>query len=215
MQAMRTTTYLTAALTLIAVTLLTASAKEPNLPKGSEEVKDATFAKWLKGHKLYVARLTDKKVFAGSPRLVNVVDPNDKAQLMQEWTAYGERDFANVMQGKGLEKSIVALFAKAKLKAASDAEAKELAYLVMLLVRVQHAAIHADDVALPGLSFGIKIADPLDSENYQVVTRNGCRSVDTIDIILRDRRHSVAITFDRQGALEEIRIKGVGPSAGG
>lgn len=213
MKAMRTTTYL-AALTLMAFTLLTAGAKEPDLPKGSVEVKDATFAKWLKDHKLYVARLTDKKVFAGSPRLVNVVDPEGNALLLQEWNSYAERDFAKVMQGKAFEKSVLDLFGKAKLKAGSDDEAKELAYVVMLLVRVQHAAIHAQDGAKPGLSFGVKIPDPLDKANYKVATKDDCRSINDVYIMLRDRLHKVSISFDKQGALEEVKIVGTGAVAG-
>jgi hypothetical protein len=192
------------------------------LPEGSKEFKDDTFAKWLKDYKLYALVLKDKdhrvpnralkaseRRAYGTPRLISVVDPKGDVAVLEPLE--DQPQLGQGRQKKQLEKAIVALFRKANLKATADGEVRDLTYIVLLLVRLQYPMMDSgNELLAKDQRYANVPAQPLNKDGYKVRKSDGVYSVSDVLIVLHDGIYKVSVQFDDQGRLDNVELEDAG-----
>src|SRR5262249_2466701 len=146
----------------------------------------------------------------GTPRLISVVEPKGEETVLEpleEQPSLGEG-----RQKKDLEKAIVALFRRANLKATTDAEVRDLTYIVSLLGRLQYPMFDSGNVLVAEKQGAANVrADPLNKARYQVRKSNGAYAVLDVLISLHDGVYDVSVRFDNQGRLDKVELEETGP----
>ncbi|MGE3808270.1 MAG: RNA polymerase sigma factor [Gemmataceae bacterium] len=154
------------------------------LPASAKEVIDKVWANWMKGKRLY------GMPNGGDPeaRLTFVVDDAGKPAEVHDPSA------------------VIALLRG--LRAQNDEEAKELSYLAMLLLRLQHHKFPGRGELLPGKRADNDPENCLQIGDYRVNTDKGTgrRTIADITLVSGSRIYRATVTFDAKGVLENIKL---------